>query len=127
MYNPRNNGNIPNARKLRKGMTKEERHLWFDFLRYCVPRFRRQEIIGNYIADFYCNKGRLVIELDGSQHTEEATLRYDAERTAYFESLGIAVVRYYNTDVQTNFEGVCQHILGVMKSCGLSPTLHFPE
>ncbi len=127
MYKPRNNGNIPNARNLRKSMTKEERHLWFGFLRYCSPRFRRQEIMGNYIADFYCHKVKLVIELDGSQHTEEEIIGYDAERTAYFNSLGIAVVRYYNNDIQSNFSGVCRHILDVLTQRGVSPELRFPE
>ena len=54
------------SQELRRQMTKEERHLWYDFLRYCTPRFRRQEIIGSYIADFYCHQAKLVIELDGS-------------------------------------------------------------
>ena len=95
MYNPRNKHLTPLARNLRKHMTKEERRLWFDFLRYCSPRFRRQEIIGNYIADFYCSKARLVIELDGSQHTANKHAVYDAERTDYFHSLNIAVLRYF--------------------------------
>ncbi len=127
MYNPRNNGLITNARSLRKAMTKEERHLWFDFLRYCTPRFRRQEIIGNYIADFYCNKARLVIELDGSQHTEEKALAYDAQRSVYFASLNIQVIRYYNNDILNNFEGVCQDILRTLAQQGLCPTVKFPE
>ena len=66
MCNPRNKNLTDYARELRKNMTKEERHLWYDFLRYCTPRFRRQEIIGSYIADFYCHQAKLVIELDGS-------------------------------------------------------------
>ncbi len=127
MYNPRNNGLIANARNLRKDMTKEERHLWFDFLRYCTPRFRRQEIIGSYIADFYCSKARLVIELDGSQHTEEKVLAYDSGRTAYFASLNIQVVRYYNNDILNNFDGVCQDILRTLARYGIHPTVKFPE
>ena len=97
-------------------MTKEEQHLWYDFLRYCSPRFRRQEIIGNYIADFYCHKAKLVIELDGSQHLDAAALIYDEQRTAYFHSLGLQVIRYYNTDIANNFEGVCQHILMLLEA-----------
>ena len=92
MNKPRNNCLVSHARKLRKDMTKEERHLWYDFLRYCKPRFRRQEIIGNYIADFYCDKAKLVIELDGSQHTTAERVKYDTKRTAYFQSLDIYVV-----------------------------------
>ena len=71
MHHPRNRNLVVFAKSLRKNMTKEERHLWFDFLRYCTPRFRRQEILGPYIADFYCHQARLIIELDGSQHFEE--------------------------------------------------------
>ena len=127
MRNPRNRNHISYARDLRKNMTKEERHLWFDFLRYCTPRFRRQEIIGNYIADFYCSKAKLVIELDGSQHLEPTDLAYDAQRSAYFQSLGIAVIRYYNTDINYNFQGVCNHILDVLVLRGIHPSVTFGD
>ncbi len=127
MYHPRNKKLLPNAQSLRKNMTKEERHLWYDFLRYCTPRFRRQEIIGSYIADFYCDKARLIIELDGSQHMTPDALAYDAERTAYFYSLGITVVRYYNTDIQQNFDGVCQHVLDSLKHRGVYPSVSFAD
>ena len=59
---------IPMAKLLRRNMTKEERHLWYDFLRQHPARFSRQKVLGRYIADFYSAKARLVIELDGSQH-----------------------------------------------------------
>ena len=108
-------------------MTKEERHLWYDFLRYCTPRFRRQEIIGNYIADFYCHQAKLIIELDGSQHLDPSALIYDEQRTAYFDSLGLRVIRYYNTDITTNFEGVCQHILMLLDETGLHPSVAFGD
>ena len=127
MYDPRNNALLENARKLRKNMTKEERHLWYDFLRYCKPRFRRQQIIGNYIADFYCSKARLVIELDGSQHLQPSSLVYDSHRTAYFQSLGISVLRYYNTDISQNFHGVCQHILYILSQRGEHPSVTFGD
>jgi len=127
MHDPRNRNLTAYAKELRKNMTKEERHLWYDFLRYCTPRFRRQEILGNYIADFYCNKARLVIELDGSQHMDPESLVYDARRTAYFQSLNIAVIRYYNTDIQKNFSGVCQHILDVLEHRGVHPSVAFGD
>jgi len=95
------------ARVLRKNLTKEERHLWYDFLREFPVRFRRQEIIGSYIADFYCVKAKLVVELDGSQHYNQETMNTDARRTTYFESLGIDVLRFPNLDIWRNFEGVC--------------------
>ena len=91
-------------------MTKEERHLWFGFLRHCSPRFRRQEIIGNYIADFYCSKAKLVIELDGSQHYEDEGKMKDGERDAYLQSLGLTILRYSNADIHRNFSGVCRDI-----------------
>jgi very-short-patch-repair endonuclease len=88
-------------------MAKEERHLWYDYLNRYSLRFRHQEIIGNYIADFYCDKAKLVIELDGSQHYENAAVEYDKSRQAYLHSLGIEVLRFQNNDVSKNFEGVC--------------------
>ena len=127
MYKPRNKTITPFAKELRKTMTKEERHLWYDFLRDCTPRFRRQEIIGNYIADFYCHKAKLVIELDGSQHLTDRGVFYDTKRTSYFQSLGIAVLRYYNTDISSNFDGVCQHILNALTQRGLHPSVTFGD
>jgi len=127
MHNPRNRNLVAYAKELRKNMTKEERHLWFDFLRYCSPRFRRQEIIGSFIADFYCHQARLVIELDGSQHLEPEDLDYDTRRTHYFSSLGITVVRYYNTDILRNFPGVCQNILNILQERGVHPSVTFGD
>lgn len=98
------------ARALRKGMTKEERHLWYDFLKQLPVTVKRQKIIGNYIADFYCASAKLVIELDGSQHYEAEGIAKDIERDKYFNSLGIKVLRYPNADIWCNFEGVCQEI-----------------
>ena len=65
------------AQILRKNMTKEERHLWYDFLKAYPIQFKRQYPIGNYIVDFYCYKARLVVELDGSQHCEPEAISYD--------------------------------------------------
>ena len=127
MQNPRNKSLTTYAKELRKNMTKEKRHLWYDFLRFCSPRFRRQEIIGNYIADFYCSKARLVIELDGSHHLNPEELAYDAARTAFFHTLGIAVVRYYNTDISQNFSGVCQNILDILICRGIHPSVTFGD
>jgi very-short-patch-repair endonuclease len=101
---------LNNARSLRKNMTKEERHLWYDFLRGFSLRFRRQEIIGGYIADFYCDKAKMIVELDGGQHYENDATKYDLKRTEYMNSLGITVLRYSNLDVMKNFEGVCTDI-----------------
>lgn len=101
----------PFAQKLRRDMTKEERHLWYDFLRQLPVTFNRQKVIGPYIADFYCGSAKLVIELDGSQHYEENGIASDAERDNYLASLGLRVLRYSNADVNHNFNGVCEDIL----------------
>ena len=107
---------LQNARNLRKAMTKEEKHLWFDFLRTYPVRFRRQEIIGNYIADFYCSSARIVIELDGSQHYEEAGEAHDRKRTVDLNAMGLEVIRFSNLDIMRNFEGVCIEIDSLVKS-----------
>ncbi|MBQ3011516.1 MAG: DUF559 domain-containing protein [Oscillospiraceae bacterium] len=91
-------------------MTKEERHLWYDFLKGLPVMVHRQKVIGNYIADFYIAEKRIVIELDGSQHYEDDAKIADSQRDAYFASLGITVLRYSNADVNWHFETVCQDI-----------------
>ena len=101
---------VPNARNLRKNMTKEERHLWYDFLRDYPVKFLRQKVLGKYIVDFYCAEARLIVELDGSQHYEEKGMEYDAERTAFLEQYGIRVLRIPNNEVIQNFRGVCEYI-----------------
>lgn len=99
-----------NARNLRKNMTKEERHLWYDFLRRYPVRFLRQKVIENYIADFYCSKAKLVIELDGSQHYDTNNIQKDIIRTQRFEKYGLEVIRIPNNEINENFEGVCEYI-----------------
>ena len=99
-----------NAKKLRKDMTKEERHLWYDFLRGYPVRFLRQKVIDQYIVDFYCHKARLVLELDGSQHCEPEDIEYDRRRTAFLEEKGLYVMRISNLDVMREFRGVCEMI-----------------
>ena len=106
---------VPLAKQLRKEMTKEERHLWYDFLRACPEKFTRQKIVQQYILDFYCDKAKLAVELDGSQHYEAEGIAYDAVRTAALNRLGIRVLRFSNTDVKTNFRGVCEAILQALK------------
>ncbi len=98
------------ARKLRKEMTKEERHLWYDFLRDYPVRFLRQHPIGHYIPDFYCAGAKLAIELDGSQHYEPSGMTYDQKRTEELENAGVAVFRIPNNEIWENFGGVCEAI-----------------
>ena len=96
-----------NARELRKNATPQENHLWYDFLNSYKIKFRRQRPIGNFIADFYCEEAKLVIEIDGSQHYSEEGMNYDDKRSAFFEKYGIKVLRFANNEVNENFEGVC--------------------
>ena len=98
------------AQMLRKNMTKEERHLWYDFLRGYAVRFLRQKVIDSYIVDFYCHDARLIIELDGSQHYEPAEQMRDQERTQNLQSRGLWVLRIPNNEVNQNFRGVCEYI-----------------
>lgn len=98
------------ARELRSNATVEENTLWYRYLRRYPVRWYRQRIIGPFIADFYCKSLKIVIELDGSQHYEEESMAYDKKRSAYFESLGIEVIRFTNTDIKTRFAAVCDAI-----------------
>ena len=106
---------VPLAKQLRKEMTKEERHLWYDFLRSYPVRFSRQKVLGKCIADFYSAQAKLVIELDGSQHYDDTGKQADAVRDAYLNSLGITVLRYSNADINQRFRGVCENILLYLK------------
>ncbi len=101
---------VPIAKTLRKDMTKEERHLWYDFLRTYPVKFLRQKPIGNYIVDFYCAKANLVIELDGSHHYDTEGLKKDKIRTEFLKSYGINVQRITNLEIHRNFRGVCEYI-----------------
>ena len=110
--NERNNSKLTrNAQELRKSMTKEERHLWYDFLKTLPVTFNRQKVIGHYIADFYCAEKKLIIELDGSQHYMDEGQKADKERDAYFSSLGLTVLRYSNRQIHTEFDRVCTDVL----------------
>ena len=104
----KNRNNIRNvSRMLRKNMTRQERRLWYDFLKKLPMHVNRQKPLGDCIVDFYIAAVRIVIELDGSQHYKEEAVKRDTERDAYLEGLGLKVLRFSNYDVNTNFEGVC--------------------
>ena len=92
-------------------MTKEERHLWYDFLKQLPITINRQKVIGNFIVDFYCASRKLIIELDGSQHFETQGKTKDSQRDEFLNSLGLKVIRYANSDINNNFRGVCEDIL----------------
>jgi len=111
---PRNNKLKHYSQTLRKNATKEEQQLWYDFLKTYPVQFNRQKIIGNFIVDFYCDKVKLAIELDGAQHYEENAQLYDEERTAYLNGLDITMIRFSNFEIQTNFYEVCMNIKGII-------------
>ena len=91
-------------------MTPWERKLWYEFLRSYPVRFQRQKAIGEYIVDFYCAKAMLVIELDGGGHYEEIQKAKDDVRTGHLEDMELKVLRICNTDIDNNFNGVCECI-----------------
>ena len=98
------------AQTLRKNQTKEENHLWYDFLKTYSVQFKRQYPVGCYYVDFYCYRARIVVELDGSQHYTAEAEAYDRRRMLYLEEQGLKVLRFSNLDVQRNFRAVCEHI-----------------
>lgn len=104
-----------NSQTLRKNMTKEERHLWYDFLKSYPVQIKRQKVIGNYIVDFYCSNAKVAIELDGSQHYELEGKKKDIVRDNYLNELGIKVLRYSNFDINRNFIAACEEIDKVIK------------
>ena len=105
-----NKDNIVLAKNLRKSATDEENHLWYDFLALYKPRFQRQKAIDNFIADFYCHKARLVIEIDGSQHFSPEGKTKDEFRTEILKEYNLRVIRFTNNQINENFEGVCWYI-----------------
>ena len=115
MERKHNSALTQNARMLRKNMTKEERHLWYDFLKNYPVRFLRQKVIDNYIVDFYCHQARLIIELDGSQHYDETGILKDKIRTEKIESRNLTVIRIPNNEISSNFYGVCEYIDMIVK------------
>ena len=98
------------ARILRRNMTRQENHLWYDFLRCYPVKIYKQRIIDNFIADFYCHKARIVIEIDGAQHYTPEGKFHDSIRTEILERYGIFVLRFSNSDVDERFNDVCRII-----------------
>ena len=107
---PKDNGQLENARRLRREMTPHERKLWYLFLRKYPVKIYKQRIIGSFIVDFYCASARLVIELDGSQHYEPQGMAHDSERSAFLKTLGLEVLRFSNREIDRNFYDVCTQI-----------------
>ena len=105
----------PHARTLRRDPTPAERKLWYELLSALPQKFTRQKPLGPYIADFYCSRHKLVIELDGDSHYVGNAKAYDERRSARLEASGIRVLRFTNADVMQNFEAVCQLIVVALR------------
>ena len=103
------------AQALRRDPTPAEKKLWFEFLRDLPCKFTRQKPIGYYVADFYCSRERLVIELDGDSHFTETAERYDRRRTDALELQGLRVMRFTNVEVLQNFESVCAAVRAALE------------
>ena len=116
MQRKHNEALIPIARTLRKNMTPEERHLWYDFLSLYPIRFMRQKIIGKYVADFYCAKAKLVVELDGSQHSTPEGVKHDTIRTEFLQQFDLLVLRIPNSMIHKDFKAVCAYIDDLVKN-----------
>ena len=103
------------ARRMRKGSTDAERKLWsiLRAKRLDGWKFKRQQQIDHYIADFICFEAHLIVEADGSQHAESPS---DAARTAYLEGEGFHVLRFWNNDILTNSDGVATAILAALET-----------
>ena len=99
------------AQNLRKNMTPEEKHLWYDFFKKLPITVHRQKNIGNFVVDFYINDPPIVIEIDGAQHETDENAVADKKRDETLRKLGLTVLRYPNWTVNKNFEMVCNDIL----------------
>ena len=108
--------NVGRSRALRRDMTPQERRLWYCFLRDYPIKIYRQRSIGSFIADFYCSKSCIVIEVDGGQHVAPEGRAKDMTRDSILENYGLKVIRIYNTDIDRNFEGVCAWLDSQLKS-----------
>ena len=106
----KNNKLLNAAKNLRRNMTPQENHLWYDFLQHYPIKIYKQRIIDNFIVDFYCHGARFVIELDGSQHYTREGKAHDKSRTEVLEKYGIDVLRFSNKDIDEKFESVCNMI-----------------
>ena len=106
----KNNELLNIAKILRRNMTPQEKHLWYDFLKEYPIKVYKQRIIDNFIADFYCHQARLVIEIDGSQHYTKSGKQHDEARTEIIERYGIQVIRFTNQNIEKDFYIVCGEI-----------------
>ena len=111
---PYNKSLTQNARDLRKNMTPEEKHLWYDFLNKLPFNVHRQHNIENYIVDFYIAEKKIVIEVDGVQHLSNRNQQLDAQRDSNLSNWGIKVLRYPNDRIRDSFTEVAEDILNIL-------------
>ena len=107
---PYNKKLVPNARELRKNMTPEEKHLWYDLLKRLPFNVRRQHNIENYIVDFYIAEAKLILELDGSGHEMQMQKQMDQIRDYRLEAQGFQILRISNKEIREHFPSVCDQI-----------------
>ncbi|MBQ2756076.1 MAG: DUF559 domain-containing protein [Oscillospiraceae bacterium] len=111
----KNNNLLESARFLRRNMTLQEKHLWYDFLQHYPIKIYKQRIIDDFIIDFYCHQALLAIEIDGSHHYTSDGMAYDKIRTSILEQYGIKVIRFSNSEIDYNFKSVCLTIDKLIK------------
>ena len=103
------------AKILRRNMTKQEKHLWYDFLKNYPVKIYKQRVLDNFIVDFYCHQARLAIEIDGLQHYTAIGSYHDAVRTEILEKYNIVVLRFSNEKIDKEFDEVCFVIDRIIK------------
>ena len=105
------------ARALRKNQTPQEKKLWniLKNRQFENLKFKRQVPFGKYIADFFCESQKLIIEIDGGQHNENENIIKDIERTKYFEKEDYRVIRFWNNEIDNNLDGVYIKLKSVIK------------
>ena len=113
-----NSKNLTFAKQMRSNMTNEEKILWniLRAKRFYGYKFKRQVLIGNYIADFVCYGAKIIVEIDGGGHNTYDKINADNIRTQYLEGLGFKVIRFWNNEIQSNIDGVCELLLKELKS-----------
>jgi very-short-patch-repair endonuclease len=117
MRRQRHDVRTPTARRLRAAATDAEKKMWWHLRRLLLDgtHFRRQAPIGPYFADFACHERRLVIEIDGGQHGQPDRKAADAERTAFLNSRGYRVLRFWNNDVLLDIEAVMTAVFAALQ------------
>lgn len=105
-----NGKNVVLAKSLRKRATRQEKRLWYDFLKNYDVSFQRQKAIGDYIVDFYCPSLKIAIEIDGNQHYSKEGIEKDKIRTCEINNQGVQVIRITNRQIDRHFNEICEYL-----------------